>query len=180
MLPQIALLALALWTAWRPAEFREVGGGRGARWQLPVTPGDTLEVHTVYRQALRETFARYIVTTMSGWEHPLRHARFEIELPEGAEPVAFSFPFERCDRDGRRVWCYEAVDFRPDRDIDVSWRSSRNSLMKGSPVRAVTSSSDGHGSFGKTATTTWVDSSRSRRRSFSSSRCASSEDTSTA
>ena len=44
---------------------------------------------------------------------------------EGAEPVAFSFPFERCDRDGRRVWCYEAVDFRPDRDIDVSWRSSR-------------------------------------------------------
>jgi hypothetical protein len=109
-------------TAWRAAPFREIADGRGARWQLPLSPGDTLEVHTVYKQALRANFARYIVTTTSGWEHPLRHARFEITLPENAEPVSFSFPFERCDRDGRRVWCYEATGFRPDRDIDVSWR----------------------------------------------------------
>lgn len=109
-------------TDWQPAEFREIAGGRGARWHLPIAPDDTLEVRTAYRQALHGNFARYIVTTVSGWEHPLRRARFEIELFEGAEPVEFSFPFERCDRDGRAVWCYEAVDFRPDRDIDVSWR----------------------------------------------------------
>ncbi len=109
-------------TTWQSAEFRELAASRGAHWRLPLAPGDTLEVRTVYRQALHEEFARYIVTTVSGWEHPLRHARFYIELPDGAEPESFSFPFERCDRDGRRVWCYEAVDFRPDRDIDVRWR----------------------------------------------------------
>ncbi len=109
-------------TTWQCAEFREIPRNRGAHWRLPLAPGDTLEVRTVYRQALHEEFARYIVTTVSGWEHPLRHARFEIELPEGAEPDGFSFPFERCDRDGRRIWCYEAEDFRPDRDIDVHWR----------------------------------------------------------
>lgn len=109
-------------TTWQAVGFHELGDGRGARWRLPLASGDTLDVHTVYRQALRENFAQYIVTTLRGWEHPLRRARFEVELPEGAEPVEFSFPFERCDREGRRVWCYEAVDFRPERDIDVSWR----------------------------------------------------------
>lgn len=108
-------------TTWQAAEFRELPNNLGAHWRLPLAPGDTIEVHTVYRQALHEDFACYIVTTVSGWEHPLRHARFEIELPPGTEPVAFSFPFEQCGDGSGNRWCYEAVDFRPDRDLEVRW-----------------------------------------------------------
>lgn len=107
-------------TTWQAAAFRELPDNRGAHWRLPLAPGDTLEVHTVYRQTLHENFARYIVTTVSGWTHPLRHARFEITLPEAVGSPGFSFPFERC---GENRWCYEAVEFRPDRDIDVWWNT---------------------------------------------------------
>ena len=110
-------------STWQAAEFRELPRNLGAHWRLPLAPGDTLEVRTVYRQALHENFARYIVTTVSGWEHPLRQARFEVELPAGVETAEFSFPFERCGDEGLSLWCFEAADFRPDRDIDVRWQA---------------------------------------------------------
>jgi hypothetical protein len=107
---------------WQPAAYRELPHNLGAHWRLPLAPGDTLEVRTVYRQALHEAYARYIVTTVHGWRHPLRRARFEIMLPPDAEPTEFSFPFAPCDSLGPSVYCYEATDFRPDKDIEVRWR----------------------------------------------------------
>ncbi|MDD5718652.1 MAG: hypothetical protein PHQ53_03065 [Candidatus Krumholzibacteria bacterium] len=107
---------------WQELSWREMQNGLGARWSLPVAAGDTLRVRTTYRQALRTTYARYIVTTTSAWRQPLQIARFEIHLPVGAVPVEFSFPFERCGEDEQAAWCYETTDFLPDRDIIVRWR----------------------------------------------------------
>ncbi|HOX24157.1 MAG TPA: hypothetical protein PLL30_00205 [Candidatus Krumholzibacteria bacterium] len=108
--------------SWRQLAVHELPGGRGALWSLPVAAGDTLEVRTTYRQALRTAYARYIVTTTAAWGRPLRSARFEIHLPPGVVAEEFSFPFEPCDRGGRDCWCYEATDFLPDRDVTVRWR----------------------------------------------------------
>ncbi len=113
-------------TTWQTAEFRELPHNIGAQWRLPLAPNDTLEVRTVYRQALHGPFASYIVTTMNGWEYPLRHARFEITLPVEVEPLDFSFPFQLMYRDDTRIWWYEAQNFRPEHDIEVRWRLLKN------------------------------------------------------
>jgi hypothetical protein len=107
---------------WQDLSWRELPGGRGALWSLPLAAGDTLRVRTMYRQALRTTYARYIVTTTAAWGQPLQSARFTIHLPPGTVPEEFSFPFEPCGQDEPAAWCFEATDFLPDRDVTVRWR----------------------------------------------------------
>jgi len=108
--------------AWQELPRHELPGSRGALWSLPVAAGDTLTVRTTYRQALRTSYARYIVTTTAAWGQPLRRARFEVHLPCGAVPEEFSFPFEPCGQGEGTGWCYETTDFLPDRDVIVRWR----------------------------------------------------------
>lgn len=116
--------------AWEPLRFEEFPSG--VRWFVPLDRGDTLEVRTVYRQALRSTYARYIVTSTQAWGRPLSHARFEVYLPEGAELERASFPFE-LDRaaGGEPFYSFATEQFMPDRDIVVEWRLPR----KGKPDR---------------------------------------------
>lgn len=105
---------------WTPLAFEELPP-RGVRWRLPATASDTLTVRTVYRQAMRGTYARYIVTTTQAWGQPLRKASFEIRLPPGAMDPKFSYPF-RPRGPSVRVWTYEATEFLPREDIVVSYR----------------------------------------------------------
>jgi hypothetical protein len=107
---------------WLPLQYEDVPSRMTARLMLPSCRGEGFEVRAVYRQALLGSYACYIVTTTRGWERPLRSAVFEIHLPEGAEPVEFSFPFEKVISDGGVVYRYEATDFMPDRDITVTWK----------------------------------------------------------
>lgn len=108
-------------TAWTSIPFSEVPDLPGALWRVPADGHDTLEVRAVYRQALRTTYARYIVTTTRSWGQPLRSARFEITLPAGASPHRFSHDFRAVRLRGRRVYVFEARQFLPDRDIEVEW-----------------------------------------------------------
>ena len=104
-----------------PLEFMESSMGTGARWRVPLDRGDTLLIRTVYRQARKTTYGRYIVTTTSAWGRPLRNARFEITLPAGARDPEFSFPFELSEEG---YYFYETTDFLPDVDIIVNWKPS--------------------------------------------------------
>jgi len=105
---------------WAPLAFEELSP-RGVRWRLPATESDALTVRTVYRQAMRSTYARYIVTTTQTWGQPLRRASFEVRLPPGAKDPTFSYPFEP-KGPSVRVWTYEARDFLPREDIVVRYR----------------------------------------------------------
>jgi hypothetical protein len=93
----------------------------GARWWVPLTMGDSLEVRTVYRQAVRGDCATYIVRTTRAWGRPLENARFEIHLAQGLSPVSFSFPFRNVATPQGTYYLYEASNFSPDSDIDVCW-----------------------------------------------------------
>ncbi len=106
---------------WRPLEFTELPGSAGARWRVPLDLGDTVEVRTVYRQEMRAHTARYIVTTTSVWKRPLREARFEIHLPQGATPTRFTYPFVRQESATGTFYEYEARDFAPAVDIVVEY-----------------------------------------------------------
>jgi hypothetical protein len=108
---------------WTPLRFSEVGGSRGVRWLVPAGLGDTVEVRTTYRQALKAAYARYIVTTTKAWPEPLAWARFEIHLPEGARPVRFSFPFQKAVSLAGEHYVYQARNFLPREDIVVEWRT---------------------------------------------------------
>jgi hypothetical protein len=107
--------------AWQPMRFEEVPRSTGARWWVPLDLGDSLEVRACYRQALLGCYARYIVTTTKAWRQPLKHARFEIYLPDSARPVNFSYPFERHTAEEQTFYLYEATDFMPEWDITVEW-----------------------------------------------------------
>ncbi len=107
---------------WSPLRWQESSRPPGARWLLPFFRGEILDVHTIYRQALRDSYARYIVTTTKIWQEPLEHARFEIHLPPGAEPLRFSYPFVRQTDERGDYYLYETDDFWPDQDIEVTWR----------------------------------------------------------
>lgn len=105
---------------WAPLSFDELPP-RGVRWHLPPCESETLTVRTVYRQPMRSTYARYIVTTTQYWAAPLRRASFEIRLPPGAKDPSFSYPFRR-KGPSDLIWVYEAEDFMPREDIVVSYR----------------------------------------------------------
>jgi hypothetical protein len=105
---------------WTPLEFDELPP-RGVRWRLPAVESDTMTVRTVYRQVMRTAYARYIVTTTQHWGQPLRRASFEIRLPPGARNPTFSYPF-RPKGPTVRVWTYEAENFLPRADVEVSYR----------------------------------------------------------
>lgn len=116
---------------WRELRFGEYPGRRslpsgdirgGARWWVPLTLGDSLEVRTVYRQALLDSCATYIVRTTSAWGRPLENARFEIHLPESYAPMEFSFPFRLVHAPEGTYYLYEASNFMPTSDIDVCWQ----------------------------------------------------------
>lgn len=102
--------------------WEESRGTPGVRFRTPSCTGDTITVDAVYRQRLTSNYARYIVTTTKAWHRPLRLARFEIRLPPGATPIAFSFPFKAREDSLGRYYAFEAREFLPDRDIVVRWR----------------------------------------------------------
>jgi hypothetical protein len=104
-----------------PGRWEEVPGIPGVRWWIPPCAGDSVVADFVYRQEIREEYARYIVTSARVWGRPLRHAAFEIRLPPGAEPIEFSYPFERRDAGGGNRWAWETEGFFPNRDVVVRW-----------------------------------------------------------
>jgi len=106
---------------WEPLRFETIPKRTGVRWWAPSCSGDTIEMRGRYRQGLRGNYARYIVTSTRAWHQPLRNARFEIRLPEGAKPIEFSYPFEAARDSLGIVYVWEAAEFYPDRDITVRW-----------------------------------------------------------
>jgi hypothetical protein len=118
-----------------PAHWEEPPLAPGVRWWVPPCRGDSIVAEAVYRQKIKTEYARYILTTARLWGRPIRFARFEIRLPSGAEPLDFSYPFERRSERGEIYYAYEVRDFFPDRDIVVRWRRP---LGATTPVRQVT------------------------------------------
>lgn len=123
--------------AWQPARFEEIPRASGGRWWVPLDLGDSLEVRCIYRQALRTTYARYIVTTTRHWQKPLARARFEIYLPQGVSPTRFSFPFQVTQEAGVRCYVYETEHFMPAEDIIVEWTAdAQDGVSPGAPSPA--------------------------------------------
>lgn len=113
---------------WSPLKYEEIARPPGVRWLLPELGADTLEVRTIYRQAKTATYARYIVTTTGSWGRALRHARFTVQLPEGAARPRFSHNFVRADPERPSLYVFTAEDFFPARDLVVRWESSESGL----------------------------------------------------
>jgi hypothetical protein len=107
---------------WLPMQYRDIPRRFASSWRLPPCRADTLEVRAVYRQELRTEYARYVVTTISGWGHSVGRAAFEIHLPDGTVPVGFSHPFTEYEPAGPGVFRFEAEAFAPKMDITVRWK----------------------------------------------------------
>jgi hypothetical protein len=106
---------------WQPLPIEEAPRIPAARWRIPRDLGPTLEVRTIYRQALNSHHARYIVTTTAAWGKPLQTARFEIHLPQEVRPTHFSHPFTPAPEIAPNCFVYEAKNFLPEQDIVVEW-----------------------------------------------------------
>ena len=107
--------------AWAPVDFAALPNGAALRCQVPLLAADTLEFHAVYRQALRENYGRYIVTTTRAWGRPLRRARFTFTPPPGMRLASASYPFELEEGAEPTRYAYQADGFWPAEDILVEW-----------------------------------------------------------
>jgi len=110
--------------SWTPLAINEISSGAGARWGIPVESGQEVEVRTIYKQALKQNYACYIVTTTQAWQQPLQRARFEIRLPPGAQSPKFSYPFMLRELEDGSAYVFETRGFLPKRDITVEWKDS--------------------------------------------------------
>jgi len=107
---------------WQPLNYQGVPASGGVRFLVPLKINDAIDIYAIYRQEIRGNYARYIVESTQAWQQPLKSARFEIYLPDGAEPVSFSYPFKKKKSDEEGIfYLYETKDFMPGEDIKVTW-----------------------------------------------------------
>jgi len=108
---------------WAAVPYAMLPNGSALRCRVPLLAADTLEFRAVYRQALRERYARYIVTTTRAWNRPLRRARFTVTLPAGATLGETSYPFLPDTTSSAPRYLFETEQFWPERDIIVEWEA---------------------------------------------------------
>jgi hypothetical protein len=94
---------------------------KGIIWRLDLAPGATKTITVRYAQACLRPAARYILTTTGRWGAPLGHAAFEVRWPSTLADVRVSYPGTVTDEGPERVLRFDAKDFRPDRDLAVTW-----------------------------------------------------------
>ncbi len=94
---------------------------RGIVWRLDLGPRETKAITVRYSQACLRPAARYILTTTGRWGAPLGHASFEVRWPATLADVRVSYPGAITDDGPERVLSFDAADFRPDRDLAVTW-----------------------------------------------------------
>lgn len=91
-------------------------------WNIPPTQCDTCAVTIMWRQSLRTERAGYLITTARAWHHPLRSARFEVDIPSDLGQPIFTYPFV-VERKGEEstLYSWTAADFDPDRELIITW-----------------------------------------------------------
>lgn len=99
--------------------------GKSIEFYINVPQGKRKEVVVRYVQKIAGCHFGYIIKTVAGWGMPLRHALFEIEVPDSIArkkisitPGAFKKEVEN------KTVVYRAFfeNFNPEEDILVSWR----------------------------------------------------------
>jgi hypothetical protein len=74
-----------------------------------------------YRQPLRGSQARYIVTTTRRWERPIDLAQFRVEVPTSLHARLNYRPDSTTKTDSTIIWHFACRDFWPSEDVTVTW-----------------------------------------------------------
>ncbi|MBD3392364.1 MAG: DUF4424 domain-containing protein [Chitinivibrionales bacterium] len=105
-------------------EFTAHKRGNGIRIPAAFERGQAACTLTVfYRQHVESGKGRYILTTTSRWNKPLRHAAFEVQIPAGMLLTYMSYKCDSTVRtDSITTHHFQRKNFQPERDLDLSWR----------------------------------------------------------
>jgi hypothetical protein len=84
-----------------------------------------LKVH--YREAIPETHAAYIITSIKLWHRPVVKATFTVKLPTSFKSPAFSFAdslVERINLEGSSYVVYKFMmrDLFPEKEFQIAWQ----------------------------------------------------------
>ncbi len=101
--------------------------GSFASYRLELLPGENNVMTVFYRQKLKGSLARYILTTTSAWGKPFELAEYEvyasIELPE----AEINYPCDSDTTTGKMRKCvFNRKDFYPDKDLIVNWDGDKD------------------------------------------------------
>ncbi len=90
---------------------------------IELPPGSSREIVTRYRQEVRGSVARYILTSTRSWGRALEEAEFFIDVPDHLEIESLSYDaFSLWRSDGKQVYYMRRENFLPDVDLIVSWK----------------------------------------------------------
>jgi hypothetical protein len=96
-----------------------------------VPENGSTEIKVSYSQTCLDGTGCYILTSTAAWEAPLRHASFEIHVPDTLQLDWAAYDIDKVTK-GRasRIHEFSRVNFMPDRDLCLRWRERPNDVME--------------------------------------------------
>lgn len=96
---------------------------KGCYFQLKIPAGDKRILHIGYRQLLKDSLAKYIVTTTQIWKMPFEQAGYTLMVNDSLTVVSFSVKPDSAWREGQyRRYIWQRRNFMPDRDFEFVFR----------------------------------------------------------
>lgn len=98
-------------------------GDSGVSFRMKFQPQSEDSFLAYYRQPLRGTQARYIVTTTRKWGRAIDRAQFRVTVPASFQDVKLSYKPDSVEKtDSTVTYRFSRTNFYPDQDIIVTWR----------------------------------------------------------
>ena len=90
---------------------------------FPSLPNEVVRVLASSGDRLRGgRSVTYLLTSARTWHEPLHRAVLEVDWPDSLGAPQISLPLVRSGSSkGRTVYSIEVTDFKPDKDLVVSW-----------------------------------------------------------
>lgn len=103
-------------------DFPFVKSDSGVYFTMELEPNQEVPFEVRYRQKIKESSVRYILTTLQKWGKPIKRADFIVILPKDFKKVKFSYSPDSMSEEGKkRYYFITKQDFMADRDLWVRW-----------------------------------------------------------
>lgn len=96
----------------------------GFSFILTIAGHDTALYHIAYRQKIDADSVVYILRSTQAWNRPLENAEYKLMAEDSIVVTGFSYDPDRVyNIEGKKIYLWRRVNFMPDRDFVIRFRS---------------------------------------------------------
>lgn len=96
-------------------------GKNQINFYLIFKPLENKSVTLCYKQHVRDSRGRYILTTTKSWKKPMYEAYYYLGTPENVRTLTSSYPLDLACRGERNIYSFKRKSFLPEKEWDFSW-----------------------------------------------------------